>query len=126
MSSEIQASAVFQVNKGAFAHFKQLTQAAQDLDGYVASGGILTVADSATVIPLGDLFKPGWAYFVNLSTDTAIEVGIDASGFKPFLRIAPGQFNGPLSLGAAAPYAKADVAGAPLEFYIVERQGAYS
>ena len=125
MSSEIQASAVFQINKGSFRHFKQLTQAAQDLDSLVASGGILTVADSSTEIPTGDLFKPGWAYFVNLSDDTAIEVGIDSSGFKTFLRLAPGQIAGPMPLGAA-PYAKADTAGAPLEFYIVERQGAYS
>jgi len=125
MSSEIQASAVFQINKGAFVHFKQLTQAAQDLDASVASGGIVTVADNSTEIPTGDLFKPGWAYFKNLSDDTAIEVGIDDGSFTAFLRLAPGQFAGPMPLGCE-PHAKADVAGAPLEFYIVERQGAYS
>ena len=125
MSSEIQISATLQVNKGALVLYKQLTPAAQDLDSYVASGGIMTVSDSAAAIPVGNLFKPGWAYFVNLSDDTAIEIGANSAGLVTFLRLAPGQTAGPLPLGCA-PYAQADVAGAPLEYYMLERQGAYS
>lgn len=125
MAGEITAVAVVQVSRGGFSHIKQLSMDAQDLDASVASGGIMSVSDSSEAIPVGDLFKPGWAYFKNMSDDIAVEIGTDDGSFAAFLRLAPGQFAGPMPLGAA-PYAKADTAGCELEFYILERQGAYS
>jgi hypothetical protein len=118
MANEVTASAVFQVNSGTYLHLKQLSQTNQDIGALTVASGVMLVPDASTAIPLGDVSAPGWAYFKNLSTDTPIEVGNSSGGL---IRLQPGQFAGPMPLGAA-PYAQADTTGAQLEYYIVEAE----
>lgn len=123
MASEISISAAMNVTAGEYTHNKSLSSEAQDLTTTVASGGVLSVGTSEEAIPLGDLTTPGWAYFKNVSTaDKYIEVGQMVSAtFTPFLKLFQGQFAGPMPLGVAAPYAKAEAAACGLEYYILER-----
>lgn len=123
MANEISMSAVLNVNSGTYSHLKSLSSDAQDLSSVVASGGVLSVADTEEAIPLGDLTTPGWAYFKNVSTtDLYIEIGqVVTATFYPFLKLEQGQFAGPIPLGVAAPYALCEDSGGSLEFYILEQ-----
>ena len=121
MAGEIQCSAVVSIVSGEFRHLKQLSQDNQDLSANVASGGIASVSAAAAALPVGDVTNVGWAYFKNLTTDATMEVGADSAGFVAFLRLLPGQFAGPMPLGAA-PYAKTTAGTGELEYYILERE----
>ena len=71
------------------------------------------------VLDLGSVVTPGMAVFVNLDAANYVEVGIQLTGtFYPFLKLNFGEQAGPMRLGVAAPYARANTLAVKL-FYIV-------
>jgi len=93
------------------------TQFTQTAAGLVAN----TVAvpnDSDLQLALGGVTTVGLAYFQNLapvaSTTHVVNIGPDATGMVPCIRLAPGQWC--LVFLGAAPYARAE-AGTPALYY---------
>jgi hypothetical protein len=59
------------------------------------------------------------AVFENLDANNYIEIGIQVTGtFYPFLKLLAGKQAGPMWLGTAAPYARANTGNVKL-FYIM-------
>ncbi len=77
-----------------------------------------SVATSATLIPLGGIAAPHWAWFRNLDATNYVQLQNGVSG-AVFARLYPGEFFlGPLDNGST-PYAIANTAPILLEYLIL-------
>ena len=71
------------------------------------------------LISLGGVVAPSLSSFSNLDTVNYVEIGIQVSGtFYPFLKLKAGQQSGPMFLGTAAIYARANTGDVKL-FYVM-------
>jgi len=76
-------------------------------------------AVSGAALELGSVVTPGVAVFVNLDATNYVEIGENVSGtFYPFVKLLLGESWGPMRLGMAAPYARANTSVVDL-FYII-------
>lgn len=76
-------------------------------------------AAAGVALDLGSVATPGVAVFVNLDSTNYVEVGENVGGtFYPFVKLLFGEQWGPMRLGLAAPYARANTAAVDL-FYII-------
>lgn len=84
----------------------------------------MSVAITATEIPVTGLTSPGWAIFINRDATNYIDIYTDNGGGKKlFARIPPGGMPcGPFFLGtdAKAPYALAHTAACLMEYLICD------
>jgi len=95
---------------------KQATQAVAFLVRNVQTVGTTAGGDA---LGLGGVLTPGFAIFVNMDIINYVEVGSNvAATFYPFLKLKPGEQCGPMRIGIAAPYARANTLAAKL-FYII-------
>lgn len=82
------------------------------------SEGTISVATSATVIPLGTVTQPHWAWFKNLDATNFLKIRNGISG-ADFARLLPGEpAIVPLEI-TSVPYAIADTAACLLEYLIL-------
>lgn len=118
MADEITINLRFDVEKN-YLRFKEETgNFSVTMTGSNATGGVQSIGTVAhEALPVTDISTPGYAFFRNTSTAGDISIGIDAAGtFHPTAKLKPGE-SAVMRL-AAAPYAKATVAGF-LQFYIL-------
>jgi len=82
---------------------------------------LLSASVQGDALDLGSVVTPGMAMFSNLevSPGNFCEIGVQVTGtFYPFLKLLAGQQSGPLILGAAAIYGRANTGNVKL-FYII-------
>ena len=80
--------------------------------------GTISVATSATVIPLGQVTAPHWAYFHNLDATNYLTIR-NGSGGTDLLKLLAGEYAFVPLLDTSAPYAIADTAACLLEYLIL-------
>jgi len=91
----------------------------QGVQGLVRNVQTISTGAGGDALDLGSVVTNGWAIFSNLDSTNFVEVGIQIGGtFYAFLKLKGGEQAGPLRLGTAAPYARADTASVKL-FYII-------
>lgn len=87
------------------------------MSGTPVAEGILLVATSATVIPMGSVTAPHWAFFYNTDSTNFVKVRNGASG-ADVLKIRAQKANVCSLLDSGTFYAIADTAACYLEFLI--------
>lgn len=86
----------------------------------VYSQGVLSVATSATAIPLGQVASCGWAFFYNSDSANYVTLRNGSSG-ADWLRLNAGECAfGPL-ITSCVPYGVANTSAVLLEFLIFSR-----
>lgn len=89
------------------------------MNGLTYIEGTLSILTSATLIPLGGVTAPHWAFFANLDATNFIRLRNGAAG-ADLGRLYPGEAC-PFPLdNACAPYAIADTAACYLEYLILQ------
>ena len=87
--------------------------------GTTYQAGVVTIATSATAIPLGSVSSPHWAYLKNLDATNYVKVRNGSSG-ADVIRLYPGKCAiFPFETGAV-PYAIADTASCKVEYLICQ------
>lgn len=121
MANEISFSAAISFFKAAVMNEtvgKTITAAQFTVAGSYFNQGQVLVLTTATVIPLGQVTAPHWAFFKNMDPTNFIKIRNGASG-ADLLKLKPGEPAFCPLLDSAVPYAIADTASAILEFMII-------
>ncbi len=87
-------------------------------DNYVE--GTVTAGTSATLIPLGGVTSPGWAYFKNLDADNYVTIRNGSTG-ADLVKILPGEPAQFRLLDTSVPYAVANTASVKMEYLILQK-----
>ena len=77
--------------------------------------GIVSVGTSPEAIPLGDIATPGYLLVHNLDATNYIQIGYDATGFKPTVKVAAGKW-GIFQLDPTVPQWQANTGACLVEF----------
>ncbi len=120
MANEISVTASLSVYKSSVmsaAVGRSITDALFTMTGSAWIESILDVLTSATVIPLGGVATPHWAYFKNLDASNFIKIRNGASG-ADLLKLKAGECAFCPLLDSAVPYAIADTATCKMEYVI--------
>jgi hypothetical protein len=124
MANEITASASLSYNNpltvsGPVGKSKDGFQA-NSLAQLAPNGSTISIAITATAIPLGQITTPGWSWFRNLDSTNYVQLMNGATG-AVFARLEPGEFALIPLDSACVPYAIANTAPIDLEFLISSR-----
>lgn len=120
MANEINLTASLSVYKNTVmsaAIGRALTRAFTMTGNYMIEG-VVTVATSATAIPLGSVTTPHWSYFFNTDANNFLTIRNGASG-ADLLKLKAGECAFCPLLDSATPYAVADTAAIVLEYLII-------
>lgn len=82
-------------------------------------GNIQEIGTAAENLVQGDVGTPGYIIAHNLNDTNFIEIGYDDGGFKPVVKLLPGEW-ALFRSAQATPQAKADTAACDLEFIMLE------
>jgi len=120
MADEITAQFYLKFNKNSNS-VPQMTPSTQSIDvtGDHYNQTTQEIGTSAEALRLGEIGTPGYIMVHNLDATNYIEIGYDDSGFKPLVKLKPGEWS-LFRLAQAAPQAKADTAACDLEFLLIE------
>lgn len=93
-------------------------------DTFTVSGSayvqdVLSVATSATAIPLGGVTSPHWAFFYNLDSTNFLRIHNGSGGAK-VIKLKAGEWAIVPLDDTSTPYATADTAACLLEYLIVQ------
>lgn len=122
MSSEITVTASLSYTKSAVtesAVARSVSNLSFNQTGSGYQQGTLSIATSATVIPLGGITAPHWAYFLNMDTTNFIKIRNGASG-ADLIKLRAGECAFVPLLDTATPYAIADTATCLLEYLLIQ------
>ena len=120
MANEITLNLKMQVSKGFIEYIQNPGALSVTMSGTTASGGSQTIASSAggTALNMGSVSSAGYAYFRNIDSAIAIEIGTNTGTFAAFAKLKAGEA-AIIRLGTNAPYAKAASSSANLQYFIV-------
>lgn len=120
MANEITLNAALTVFKSTYmsAAVGRVMTRSFTMTGNYMIEGVVTVATSATAIPLGSITSPHWAYFLNTDTTNYVTIRNGAGGTDLIQLLAGEAFFGPL-LSTSVPYAVANTAACVLEYMII-------
>lgn len=90
-----------------------------NVTGSAYAQGTLSVATSATAIPLGGVTAPHWAYFLNQDATNFLKIRNGAAG-ADLLKLKPGECAFCPLYDSATPYAIADTAACLLEYLLIQ------
>ena len=88
------------------------------MTGNYLIAGTITVATSATTIPLGSVTSPGYSFFLNKDSTNFIRI-MNGSGGAKVPKLRPGQVAIFPWDDTATPYAQADTASCAMEYMII-------
>ena len=72
------------VEKGDLRYTFSPNQAVINLTGNAASGGVQAIGTTTEALQLVDVTTRGMANFINLTTGTKVEIGVNDGSFRPF------------------------------------------
>jgi len=84
MADEIRLSVNMTVEKGDLRYTFSPNQAVINLTGNAASGGVQAIGTTTEALQLVDVTTRGMANFINLTTGTKVEIGVNDGSFRPF------------------------------------------
>lgn len=120
MAQEITLTASLSVNKSTVmssAVARSVTAALFNMSGNFWVEGTVSIATSATAIPLGQVVAPHWAYFHNLDSVNFLKIR-NGSGGADVLKLLAGEYAFCPLLDSSTPYAIADTSACLLEYAI--------
>lgn len=96
---------------------RSITSLLRNMTGTTYTEGSMSVGTSATVIPLGNVTQPHWAWFANLDPTNYLTIFNGASG-AVLLRLLPGDVALVPLDPTATPYAQANTNPTQMEYMI--------
>lgn len=97
---------------------RSVTNLLFNMSGNLYTQDTMSVATSATVIPLGAVTAPHWAFFNNLDPTNFIKIR-NGSGGADLIKLKPGECCFVPLLDTATPYAIADTGACLMEYLII-------
>lgn len=97
---------------------RSITGATFTMTGSFYTEGSISVGITATLIPLGQVTTPHWAYFKNMDSANYLTIRNGASG-ADLLKLLPGEAAFVPLLDTSVPYAIANTAPCILEYLIL-------
>jgi hypothetical protein len=123
MAGELVISINFAFSKEVSEIVRQISRNANgiliDITGDKYVSNVQEIGTSAEDLELGDITSPGYMLIHNLDNTNFIEVGYDDSGFKPTVKVPPGEW-GVFALAQATPQGRANTAACDAEYIVVE------
>lgn len=99
MADEITITSNMELSNGAVVYQPQTQQFTADQSTAEIIINVQTIGTSAEAVELGDIATPGWARFHNLDPTNFVQVGVDdGGGFVPFMKVLPGEIQGPVRI----------------------------
>lgn len=120
MANEINLTASLSVYKNTVMSAvagRSLTRSFTMTGNYMVEG-VMTVATSATAIPLGSVTTPHWAFFFNTDSNNYLTIRNGASG-ADLLKLLAGECAFCPLLDSSTPYAVANTASIVMEYMII-------
>lgn len=119
MASEITINQQLSANKG-YETMQKGRQYVADWSGTKRSGGIISIATTATQVVLGTGTTPaGWAFFTNLDTTNYVTLGtFVAATYTAFVKLMPGE-SALMRMATTTIYAQANTSAVDLEFEVL-------